>query len=261
MDACDDLIRRIVSQSGIMTPRGRRDLQRELRAHLEDAIEEARSQGYDEANIPRIICDRFGDPDEIAHEFALAHRVERRAISMVYSVAWLGLSMLTVAGLILALQLAVAVCSGMSPSNAFSHLREEMISFGSLALGYMGLYLEERLFQNRRFIKAFAVNSALFTFLFTLTFFAMHLTALTPVLAFVSGVAVRALQQTVIRRAWFLGTAIPMAMACLIAGPLVDAHSRFPLWAAALVKWTGLTAACYVLTLLSRNHHARHKTH
>jgi hypothetical protein len=83
------------------------------------------------------------------------------------------------------------------------------------------------------------------------------LTALTPVLAFVSGVAVRALQQTVFRSAWFLGTAVPMAVSYLVAGPLASGHGPLPLWPGVVVRWTGLTAACYSLTLLSRSHHAR----
>jgi hypothetical protein len=138
MDACDDFIRRIVSRSGILTSGTRRDLERELHAHLEDALEEARSGGCDETGILRIVCDRFRDPDEIAQEFAVAHRLERRVISLAYSVALMGISVLTVAGLILALQLAVAIFLGTSPSNAFPHLREEIIGFGSLALGYIG---------------------------------------------------------------------------------------------------------------------------
>jgi hypothetical protein len=257
MNASDDLIRRVVSRSGIVTSKGRIDLERELHAHLEDAIEEARSQGYDEAGILQIVCDRFGDPDEIAREFAAAHRLERGATFLAYSLALMGISVLMVAGLILGLQLLIAICSGIPPSNAFPHLREEIISFASLALGYMGLYLEERLFQKRRLIKAFVMNIALFTLLFTLTFLGLHLTTLAPVLAFVSGVAVRVIQQTIIRPAWFLGTAIPMVAAGVLAGPFGNGDSHFSLGAPALIKWTGLTVACYFLTLLSRRHHAR----
>ncbi len=263
MSACDDFIRRIVSRSGIVTSRARRDLERELHTHLEDAMEAARLQGCDAASVPRIVCDRFGDPDEIALQFAVAHQFERRAASIAHSLALMGIAVLMVAGLILALQLLVAICSGTPVSNAFPHLREESIGFASLALGYMGLYLEERLFKERRLIKALVLNSALFTLLFTLASLGLHLATLAPVLAFISGVAVRTLQQSVIRPVWFLGTAIPMAAAFLSTGPLTSASGRFPVWAMALVRCTGLTLACYALTLLARRHlaHARTSNH
>jgi hypothetical protein len=171
----------------------------------------------------------------------------------------MGVSMLIVAGLILGLQLLMAICSGIRPSHAFPYLREEIVSFASLALGYMGLYLEERLFQKQRLIKALVMNVALFALLFTLTYLGLRLTTLTPVLVFASGVAVRVIQQTVIRPAWFLGTAIPIVAAGLLTGPLGNGNSHFELGAPALIKWTGLTVACYFLTLLSRKHHARRR--
>jgi hypothetical protein len=117
-----------------------------------------------------------------------------------------------------------------------------------------GLYLEERLFQTRRLVKALAVNTALFACLFITMFFGLRLTTLSPILPFVSGVAVRILQQTVLRSAWFLGTAVPMGAAYLSAGPLWSVHARSPLWTTALIRGTGLTVACYFLTLLAKTH-------
>jgi hypothetical protein len=61
-------------------------------------------------------------------------------------------------------------------------------------------------------MKAFVLNCILFVCLFGLTSLWLHLTGPMCVLAFVSGVAVRVLQQTVIPSAWFLGTAVPMAV-------------------------------------------------
>jgi hypothetical protein len=71
MQTREEFIRRIVSRSGIMTSKGRRELERELNAHLEDAIAEARSEGCDETTILQTIWARFGDPDEIANDFAM----------------------------------------------------------------------------------------------------------------------------------------------------------------------------------------------
>src|SRR5256885_11677239 len=92
MGAGSGFIRRIVSRAGIMTPAARRDMEEELDAHLEDAWEEARAQGQDEADIRRLICERFGDPDEIARELRMARRLERRALAAAFALALLGIS-------------------------------------------------------------------------------------------------------------------------------------------------------------------------
>jgi len=89
--------------------------------------------------------------------------------------------------------------------------------------------------------------------LFTVVFFGLHLTLLTPIVVFGSGLAVRVLQQTALRSAWYLGTAIPMVLACLLAAPFVKGNSPLPLWGAGLIKWTGLTLACHLLNRLAKN--------
>ncbi len=53
-----------------MSGRSRSEIARELRAHLEDATEGARTAGHDEAEIERVISLRFGEPEEIARRFA-----------------------------------------------------------------------------------------------------------------------------------------------------------------------------------------------
>jgi len=254
-----EFIRRIVTQSGVLRAKARRDLQRELQTHLEDATEEARAEGYEEGGILPGVCDRFGNPDEIAREFERTYRFERRAIFMADAVGLLSISTLAVAALILTFQLVVALWLGMSPSNAFPRLRGELVAFVSLAVGYMGMYLEERLFQTHRLLKAFAMNSVLYACLFAAASAALSLRTPAPVLAFVSGVAVRLLQRTVFRSFWYLGAIVPTAAACLSAGRLLSTGNEIPLWAAVLVRWVGLTVACYSLTILSRNHEARRR--
>ena len=149
--------------------------------------------------------------EEIARQIAESHRFERRVISIACSMALTCVSAVAVAGLILTVQLLVAVCS----------------------------------------------NSALFAVLFTLKALGLRMTTLAPVLAFVSGVAVRTLQQSIFRPAWLLGTAVPIALACLHPGSLLSVSVHSHLWATALLRWTGLTLSCCLLTLLSRNYFHR----
>jgi len=253
----DEFVRRIVSRSGVSSPRAQRELQRELDAHLEDASEEVRLQGRDEASILRAVCERFGDPAEIAREFELAYRFERRTTATADALILFGSSVGTVAALILTLQLAIASRFGISPPEAFPRLRGELVAFVSLALGYVGIYLGERLFHQRRLLKAFGINCALFTFLFALCYSVLHLSTLAPAVPFFAGVAVRMLQRTVLRPFWCLATMAPTVVNCLSGGPLLITGHSIPLWAAILVRWLGLTMACYLLTLLSRNHEVR----
>src|SRR5262249_59871392 len=73
------LIEEVLASSGIVSARRRGEVARELRAHLEDAIEEARAAELCEPDIAQLIARRFGGPEEIARRFADVYRAERRA--------------------------------------------------------------------------------------------------------------------------------------------------------------------------------------
>jgi hypothetical protein len=212
----------------------------------------ARARGYGEADIPRLACDRFGDADEIAREIARVHRFDRGMRFMAHSLMLVSASLAMVAVLILGIQLVIAIWSGTGVRNAFPHMREQLISLISLTLGYAGPEVGERLFQRRALIKAFALNCLLFSLLFLSAGFGLHVMALSSVLAFVSGAAVRLLQRSMISPAWILGTAIPMLLFSLAAAPFGKGSGHFQA-GGALVRWSGITLACYMLTLLSRS--------
>jgi len=75
-----------------------------------------------------------------------------------------------------------------------------------------------------------------------------------PLLLLVAGTAARGLQRTALRSVWYLGTLAPTIAVCLTAGRLLDTGNTVPLWLAVLVRWAGLTFACYLLTLLAEYH-------
>src|SRR5262249_25270857 len=141
---------------------------------------------------------------------------------------------------------------GISPSQAFPKLRGELVGLVSLVLGYTGLHLQERLFKMVRPLGAFGLNSAMFICLFALVSPVLHLRTMSPALPFLACAAARLLQGTFLRRVWYLGTVVPVAAACLNAGRLLSIGSDTPFWAAVVVRWAGLTGACYLLTVLSR---------
>src|ERR1700730_18434782 len=77
------LIDRILSASGIVGRNRRLEVEREMRAHIEDIIEEERAAGLDEKEIESRVALRFGRPGEIAQEFATVYRSQRIAFSLL----------------------------------------------------------------------------------------------------------------------------------------------------------------------------------
>lgn len=257
MAAVLEFVRRIVSKSGTLRSATRRDIERELLAHFEDAIEEGRDDSSDDERVFDEARSRFGDPEEVARAFALAFRSERRVLLTADAVILLCMSVVTAAALILGLQLAIATSLRIPLSHAFPRLRGELVAVVSLAAGYMGLYMEGRWFRHLRVVKAMGFISAIFICVFAFISCAMHLAIAAPALAFVSGLTVRALQTTFLRRVWYLGTIMPTVLASLNTGRLLSIDGGAPLFAAVIVRWLGMTAACYALTLLARHHEAR----
>src|SRR5579862_9627727 len=83
MRIAEELIERIVSSPQIPAGRRRREIQRELRCHVDDLVAAARELGSKPEDIEKQLVARFGDPDQIAREFAWVYRRERRALRLL----------------------------------------------------------------------------------------------------------------------------------------------------------------------------------
>jgi hypothetical protein len=257
MAGLDEFVGRIVSRARILRSSARHDLQRELNAHFEDAMEEARAELGERTDLADIVCARFGNPEEIARELDRVHRFERRAMLTADASLLLGASVVTVAALILLFQLAIALSIGIAPSHAFPRLRGQSVGFVSLSLGYMSLYLEERFLRRFRLWTAFAANLVVFACLFSLASPVLHLRTAAPAIPFTAGSLVRLLQKTPLRNCWYLGTALPTIAAFLDAPRLLSTGGEVRPWVALLLRWIGQTMACHFLTLLARRHQRR----
>jgi len=158
------LIEKVLASSGVLSRRSRNEITRELRAHLEDATEEARAAGHDEAEIERVISLRFGEPEEIARRFAEVYRAERLAIYFLSFLLLAAVSLVAVSTFVSAVQIMLAVGMGYSASWAFParHLYLEIAMLAGLTLGYLGLYFTEHLFRRRRLAKALLLTGAVF---------------------------------------------------------------------------------------------------
>src|SRR5215471_5258998 len=82
MTAAERWIDEIMAASRIPFARRRREVLRELRAHVEDFVSAGRQSGRSEDEIERLLVERFGDPRQIARQFAWVYRRERAALHL-----------------------------------------------------------------------------------------------------------------------------------------------------------------------------------
>lgn len=165
MRAADALIERISASSRIPSAARRREVTRELHAHIDDLIETARQAGRSEEEIERLLLSRFGDPAPFARNFAWVYRRERAMCAIFgFALASIALASVITAGT-LATQAGVAAGFGtplarsLAPQHTFLESRD---IFATAAL-YLAALSLERLFQRRASLKAIALLSALTT--------------------------------------------------------------------------------------------------
>jgi hypothetical protein len=155
MSAAPALIQRIVEDAGIVSLRRRRDLERELAAHLEDLSADLHGEE---------LAIHFGDPGEIAQAFTRVYRPERVAfyaagICLLAAVSWTAS-----AAIVGAVQFLLARLLGFSAARLFSpeHLLWETIQMAALTLGCLGIHYSQRLFVRKRLAKASALVGTVF---------------------------------------------------------------------------------------------------
>jgi hypothetical protein len=252
MEASDSLVRKIISKSRIVSDAKRRELAAELSSHVEDLIDEVRAAGHDDTSVQRIVCQRFGHPEEIGRAFAETYRTERIAAYTGFFSLLAIVSLAAVGSVISTLQLLVAIYSGAPPSVAFHGMRWEIVGFLALTWGYVGMYFAELLFRRCRLVSAVAINAFLFLPLVLVLrhFTLVHVAA--PVVAFVCGGMVRILQRLNMRFLWCAGTAIPLLLAWLSVGPVVDGDGYLASWEVGVVVWMGMTLSCAAMTSLTK---------
>src|SRR5215467_414389 len=146
MTTQDILVEKILTRSGIAGRRARREIGRELASHIEDIVEEARAAGHDDPEIESILKKRFGNPDQIARQFAADYWPERVALRVAEYSLLGAVSLSVILGFAAAAQLAAALWVGLSAASAFSHehMQIEAGFFVPLAMGYLVLRFSPR---------------------------------------------------------------------------------------------------------------------
>jgi uncharacterized protein (UPF0335 family) len=235
------VIQQIIALARFPHARYRLDVEKELRDHLDDVEEEARSQGHDEAMIERIVAIRFGDPRKIAAAFASVYALERwmrRAVAC----AILILASIIAASLVIGtMQSSAALLIGVPFADVTNGFYWEGLGLVAVALGYCSAYLGHRLFPTS-FSKATSLSFILAICVAAGLFSALPAHALLPCVAFTCAASARLLQRVHLPIVWLAGTAGPITIMGLAFHPLLAGQGP-PLW----LLWVGLTLSCAVL--------------
>lgn len=164
MEAVDRLIEAIVTASQIPSLRRRREVSRELKAHIEDFVRAARDAGHSEEETERLVFANFGDPREIAGQFGWVYRKERAALRIRVFILSTFAVAVSIAAIIMAMQAGIAIGFGLPLSRTFStrHITIQAADILSVAAAYLGLISLEKIFRDWRFPKVAAALAAIF---------------------------------------------------------------------------------------------------
>ena len=237
MRAADELIDGIVNSSRI--PLGkRREIQRELRSHIEDFIFTAREAGRSQEEIEKLVLAHFGDPAEIAKSFAWVYRRERRRLrAVVYALSTVVLAS-CLSAVILAMQTGLAFGFGKPIMKVLAsrHTTIEVLDILASVAAYLGVISLENVFERHRFPKAVFLLTMINTILI-MGCAVMSLRAAFLFFGLVNGVFFRAVQLFVAPKMARAG----IVVVCFPLAGLVFALQRSPIsqiaWAATCASW------------------------
>jgi hypothetical protein len=236
----DHIVSRVILLAKLPGNKRRREIEKELRTHLDDLTEQVRSQGYDEEAAARIVRMRFGEPQEIAAAFASVYAPERWARQILQATILFAASTLVVAVVLSTVQSVAAICTAGSILSTLRDIYQEVVGFGMITAGYCSLYAGERLFPTslaRTALPSVTLGlclAAVFAWLIP-----QH--AVLPVVAFACAASARLLQRLKIPFIWYIGTALPLLIAWVLFGRLI------PCWEFPWLVWLGLTISCKAL--------------
>lgn len=194
MRVADDLVNRVVTSSRIPRRR-RREIQRELRSHIEELVLTARAAGRHEDEIKQLVLASFGEPEQIAQGFSWVYRHEwrtLRALAFTLSAALLASSLLALA---LATQAGLAFGLGRPVLKALvsPHTVIEALDIVAGVTAYLGVTWLESMLRSHRLHKATALLTAILaTLLLSWAAAEWHLAL--PLFGFATGLFFGALQ-------------------------------------------------------------------
>ncbi len=165
MRQAEELIDRIVNSADIPWGKRRREIQRELRSHIEDFVAASQAAGRDPNEIEKLLLSNFGDPGQVARGFAWVYRNERRTLQ---AIVYTGSTVLLASSLfaaILAMQAGLAFSFGSPMANVFTswHTWIEALDILASVAAYLAVTSLENRFEDHRFPKAALLLTAILT--------------------------------------------------------------------------------------------------
>ena len=149
MTTAERLIAEILAASRIPLERRRREVLRELRAHIEDFVSAGRQSGRREEEIERLLLERFGDPRQIARQFASVYRRERAALCLGAFLISTVLVSLVISAAAIAMQAGTEFGAGAPVLRVLGsrHTVIEALDILATAVAYVGLITLGRFFR------------------------------------------------------------------------------------------------------------------
>jgi hypothetical protein len=245
MTHLDRIVSRVILLAKLPGNKPRCEVEQELRAHLDDLAEEARSQGYDDEAAARIVRMRFGQPEEVAAAFASVYAPERLAKRILQSAILVTASTVAVVVAIGTVQSIAALCTANSIISTLRDIHRELFGFAAIVAGYCSLYAGERLFPTS-LARTLLPSVTLGLWLAAVFGWLIPQHGALPLVAFMCAAFGRLLQRVEIPLVWLAGTGGPLLIAWALCGPLISGW-QFP-W----LVWLGLTISCKALREIVR---------
>ena len=240
MTTAERLIDEIMAASRIPSEKRRREVLRELRAHVEDFVSAGRQRGRGEQEIERLLLERFGDPRQIAQDFAWVYRRERAALCLgAFLISTIAVS-LVISAAAIAMKAGMAFGVGAPVLRIFGsrHTAIEALDILATAVAYVGLITLGRFF-GRPFAVLAAVTAGLLA-----VFAATGLPVRFVLFGFANGAMLRGVQVAVRHPAARLGG----VLACFAVLGAVFFHASLSAFAASAASWLIMGSAYYLMT-------------
>jgi hypothetical protein len=240
MTPAERLIDEIMGAARMPSGRRRREVQRELLAHVEDFVSSWRQRGRSEEDIERLLLERFGDPRQVAEQFACVYRRERAVLHFGWFLISTVVVSLIISAAALSMQAGVMLGFG-APVLAFlgtRHAIAEGLDIAATVATYVGLVSLGRFFGY-----PLAVLAVVTTGLFAL-FAATGLPTQFILFGFLNGTLLRGIQVAVRHRMLQFGA----ALGCLGALGIVFFHPSSSAPVVTAASWLMMGTAYHLMT-------------
>jgi hypothetical protein len=240
MTVAQRLIDEIMAASRIPSQKRRREVLRELRAHVEDFVIAGRQSGRGEEEIECLLLERFGDPRQIARQFAWVYRRERAALHLGGFLISTVLVSLVISAAAISTQAGMMLGFGTPARVIFGSRHTAVVALDVLAsaAAYLGLLSLGRFF--KRPLAVLAVIAAALIAVFV----AAGLPPQFILFGFANGALLRGIRVAIRHPALRLGA----ALACFGGLGAVFFHPSASALAASAGSWLIMGSAYHLMT-------------